>query len=93
MHKRQRRFFSREFKLEAVRLITEGRRPVSEVARELGVKPERLREWRRQLAPELSPAARSEQEELARLRRELATLRMEKEFLGKAAAYFASRPR
>jgi transposase len=93
MEKRQRRFFSREFKLEAVRLITEGQRPVSEVARELSVKPERLREWRRQLAPELAPAPRSEEEELARLRRELATLRLEKEFLGKAAAYFASRPR
>jgi transposase len=79
--------------LEAVRLVTEGQRPVSQVARELDVKPERLREWRRQLAPEVLPAPRSEKEELARLRRELATLRMEKEFLGKAAAYFASRPR
>ena len=57
------------------------------------MKAERLREWRRQMAPELAPAARSEAEELARLRRENATLRQEKEFLGKAAAYFASRPR
>ena len=57
------------------------------------MKPERLREWRRQLAPDLPPAPRSESEELARLRREVATLRQEREFLGKAAAYFANRPR
>jgi transposase len=93
MERRRRRHFSREFKLEAVRLITEGKRAVSEVARELDVKPERLRQWRRELAPSLVPAARSEAEELARLRRENAALRQEREFLGKAAAYFANRPR
>lgn len=93
MQRRKRRNFTREFKLEAVRLITEGGRPVAAVARELEIAPERLREWRRQLAADLVPAARSDKEEIARLRRELATLRMEKEFLGKAAAYFANRPR
>jgi transposase len=93
MERRTRRHFSREFKLEAVRLITEGKRAVSEVARELDVKPERLREWRRQVAPELVSAPRSEAEELARLRRENAMLRQEREFLGKATAYFANRPR
>lgn len=93
MQRRKRRNFAREFKLEAVRLITEGQRPVAAVARELEIAPERLREWRRQLAPELVPAARSEAEEMARLRREVSRLRMENEFLGKAAAYFANRPR
>lgn len=93
MQRRKRRTFSHEFKVEAVRLITEGKRPVAQVARELDVKPERLREWRRKVAPELVAAPRSEAEELARLRREVATLRQEREFLGKAAAYFANRPR
>lgn len=93
MERRKRRNFSREFKVEAVRLITEGKRAVAEVARELDVKPERLRQWRRDLAPELVAPARSESEELARLRREVATLRQEREFLGKATAYFANRPR
>ena len=93
MERRKRRHFSREFKLEAVRLITDGKRPVAEVAGELDVKPERLREWRRQLAPDLVAAPRSEAEELARLRRENAILRQEREFLGKATAYFANRPR
>lgn len=93
MEGRKRRHFSREFKLEAVRLITEGKRAVSEVARELDVKPRRLREWRQQLAQDVVPVARSEAEELARLRREVATLRQERAFLGKATAYFANRPR
>lgn len=86
MEGRQQGHYSREFKVE-VQLITEGQPPVSEATRELGVKPERLREWRRQLAPELAPAPRSEAEELARLRRENAMARQEREFLGKAAAY------
>lgn len=93
MERRRRRFFSKEFKLEAIRLITEGKRPVSQVARELDVKPERLREWRRQFAPELAAAPRSESEELARVRRQLATTQQELAFLKKAAAYFASGPR
>jgi transposase len=93
VQRRKRRQFSREFKLEAVRMITEGQRPVLAVARELEIAPERLREWRRQLAPELTPAPRSEAEEMARLRRQLAVKEQELEFLKKAAAYFASRPR
>ena len=50
MKKRDRRSFSPEFKLEAVRLVTEGGRLLSEVARELVIRPEQLRGWRRQLA-------------------------------------------
>jgi transposase-like protein len=42
---RPRRSFSSEFKLEAVRLVVEGGRPVSQVARELDVRPEQLRGW------------------------------------------------
>lgn len=93
MQRRKRRNFTREFKLEAVRLISEGQRPVAAVARELEVAPERLREWRRQLAADLAPPARSETEEVARLRRQLAIKEQELDFLKKAAAYFASRPR
>jgi transposase len=92
MQRRKRRQFSWEFKAEAVRLITEGKRPVLEVARQLDIKPDRLRAWRRQIQPE-QIAAPSDNKEIARLRRELATTREELEFLKKAAAYFASRPR
>lgn len=44
-----RRQFSREYKLEAVRLITEVRRPPGEVARELGVRADMLRRWKREV--------------------------------------------
>ncbi len=44
-----RRAFSPELKMEAVRQVTDGGRPVAEVAREVGVRPEQLRTWRKQL--------------------------------------------
>ena len=46
---RARRAFSPEFKLEAVRLVVEGARPLSQVARELKLRPEQLRGWKQQL--------------------------------------------
>lgn len=95
MQRRKRRQFSWEFKVEAVRMITEGKRPVMQVAKQLDIKPDRLRAWRKQIQPDapVAQAQESERQELVRLRRELATTREELEFLKKAAAYFASRPR
>ncbi len=94
-----RRQFTREFKREAVRLVTEGGRPVTHVARELGIHPTLLRAWQRQAAGYVGGAdedvfpgngqVASPNEELRRLRRENATLRQERDFLNKAAAYFA----
>ena len=43
-----RRQFTREFKFEAVRLVTEGGRSVTQAARELGIRPDMLRNWKRQ---------------------------------------------
>jgi transposase len=91
--KRVRRAFTPEFKQEAVRQVTELGRPASQVARELDLRPEQLRQWKKELARSgtVSVSARSEtlEEENRRLRRELAVLRQEHEFLGKAAAFFA----
>ncbi|MBK9692162.1 MAG: transposase [Gemmatimonadetes bacterium] len=57
MKKRARRSFSPDFKLEAVRLVVEGRRPLSQVARELDLRPEQLRGWSSSSRPaETSPA-------------------------------------
>lgn len=88
-----RRKFSPEFKLEAVRLVTEGGRPLVQVARELAVRPEQLRGWKRQLeaAGAVTPRVRTEsaEEENRRLRRELDVVRQERDFLKKAAAFFA----
>ena len=44
--KKHRRHFDREFKLDAVKLVTSGKRPLAEVARELGVRPDLLRKWK-----------------------------------------------
>ena len=50
--KRPRKPYPDEFKQEAVRLLTEQRLPRSQVARDLGVDPETLRRWVRELAPD-----------------------------------------
>lgn len=89
----KRRRFSPEFKQEAVRLLQEQRRlggSIAKVGRELGVGPELLRRWERELhgpvpQREWSPL----QQELKELRRELEITRQERDFLKKAAAYFA----
>lgn len=88
-----RRAFSPEFKQEAVRLVTEGGRPLSQVARELAIRPEQLRTWKRQLlaAGDVSAPVRVEsaEDELRRVKRELEVVRQERDFLKKAAAFFA----
>jgi len=86
-----RRRFSEEFKREAVRLAFEGSQPVSQVARELDVRPDMLRRWRRRLSGEgAKPSA--EEQEVGRLRRELARTREERDILKKALAIFSERP-
>jgi transposase len=81
-----------EFKAEAVRLYRESHRSLREVSEELGISLEGLRHWIKQA--EIDDGTREglssdEREELRRLRREVKTLRMEKEILKKAAAFFA----
>ena len=96
-----RRQFSREYKLEAVRMITEGGRAASAVARELGINANVLRRWRQRLTEGTRPAAAtpgngpvtSQDEELRRLRRENAVLRQERDFLRAATVYFAKESR
>ncbi len=81
-----------EFREEAVRLYRSSDRSVSKVAEELGISSESLRRWNQQAeidAGERKGLTTEEQEELTRLRREVKTLRQEREFLKKAAAFFA----
>jgi transposase len=96
--KSTRRRFSREFKLEVVRQLMTGRRQ-ADVARELGVDPQVIRRWKDQVQVDAATAfpgngrrARKD-EELQRLRREVAQLRAERDFLKKAAAFFAKTSR
>lgn len=87
--------FSPEFKEQMVKafLEQEGRKNLSEVARENGVGAETLRVWvkkYRELHPqEEAPLSISERARLAELERENRELKLEREFLGKATAFFA----
>ena len=90
-----RKKYTREFKREAARLAEESDRPVDELARELGIHPNTLYKWRRQFLEDgedafpghgkLMPA----DEEIRRLRRELARVKEERDILKKATQFFA----
>lgn len=89
-----RRTFDPEFKREAVRLWVARRAagvPIGRVAKELGLRPNQLREWAEHVTAEPAAAAVGETaaEELRRLRRENARLQQELAFAKKAAAFFA----
>ncbi len=94
-----RRKFSREFKIEAVRMITEGGHSVAQVARDLDVRSEMLRRWRKTLQQEGSGAfpgggtMQPRDAEVQRLRRDLKRVRQERDILKKALAIFSDRPR
>ncbi len=91
--------FSVEFREQMVALYLEQQdaKTLSQVAREHGIGPETLRVWvkkHRALHPVgEKPLTVSERDELTRLRREVADLRLEREFLGKATAFFARKYR
>lgn len=90
-----KRVFSREFKLEAVRLVRERGVAKSHAARELGVHVNVLRKWLKDYEADPTQAfpghgqLKPEQAEIARLKRELARTKAERDILKKAIAYFA----
>jgi transposase len=92
MAPRARSKFPPGFRRDAVALVRSSGKPVRQVARELGMSAETLRNWVKQDRIDQGEAeglTSSEREELRRLRREVAKLRMERDLPVKAAAFFA----
>ncbi len=91
----ERRKFTREFKLEAVRLIRGRGVSYVRASQDLGVHVSQLRDWVKRFSDDPQHAfpghgqMKPEQAEIARLQREVAKLKAERDILKKAAAYFA----
>lgn len=100
--RKKRRKFTMEFKREAVRIFESGQKPISVVARELGLHVNVLGNWVHRLGRDtlvvapVAPGSLTPSEievELTQLRKDKARLEMEVEILGKATAFFANRNR
>jgi len=95
----KRKYYSKQFKIDAVKLVTEQGYKVSEAARNLGIHHSSLRHWKKQLETDGNQSfpgkghMTSDKEELYRLRKEVKKLQMEREILKKAAAFFANEPK
>ena len=93
-----RKKYTPEYRQEAARLVIDTGRPIAAVARELGIGPGLLGRWvkaERERSGQIpsNELNSDERAELDRLRKELAELKLDNEFLGKAAAFFASKQR
>ena len=98
MERRERRHHTREFKLEAARLAGLGDKTKAKVARELGIRVNQLRQWRLDFEEEQrNGVPRGElataEQDVGKLRREIASLREENDILKKTAIYFAKAAR
>ena len=95
MSTKKRKTYNREFKLEAVRLITEKGYSIAEASRNLGVEYSVLRRWKKQLADDPQNAfpgkgqLKAADQELRTVQRELQRVKKERDILKKALAYFA----
>jgi transposase len=93
-HKRKQ--YSKQFMVDAVKLVKEQGYKVSEAARNLGIHHSSLRRWKKQLETDGNQAfpgkgnLGSEKKELYQLRKEVKRLRMEREILKKATAFFVN---
>jgi transposase len=90
MAQRRRPTYAPEFRAEAVKRVRTSTDSVSAVARDLGITPSTLRHWLAASRPQPEvPLTDDERGELRRLRKEVRELRLEREILKKATAFFA----
>ncbi len=89
----------KQFKEEAVKLVTEGNRPVAEVARGLGIHENLLRTWKKKYKEDPTGSfpgkghLKPQDEEFKRLQKENANLKEDREILKKALAIFSKHPK
>jgi len=91
--KRERRSYGAEFRRNAVSLVEDQGYTNAQAARELGIHQNLLRTWRKKYgksAADSSGLSESERDELDRLRKDVRRLRMERDILKKATAFFAT---
>lgn len=95
----RKRKYDKDFKIEAVRLASEGNRKITEVARNLGIHPNLIYYWRRRLADDSHHAfpghgrLKPDEEKLRKLQQELEDIKEERDILKKALAIFSKKPR
>jgi len=92
----KRRSYTEEFKVEAVKLLSESEESAAQIARELGIPQTNLSRWKREMEEDPEGAfpgkGNARDEELARLRRENAKLKKERDILKKAVGTFSQMP-
>jgi len=99
MTKRIRRKYDREFKIEAVRLVTERGTSIAEAARNLGIHENLLRTWKKRYLEDTKDSfpgkghLKPQEEQLWRLRKKLADVEQERDILKKALAIFSKEPK
>ena len=88
--------YTKEFKLEAIRMMDESDRPASEVAMKLGIRRNQLYKWKEQMTKKGDVASakrgrpkKADQSELSKVKQELKRVKEENEILKKAAVFFA----
>ena len=92
---KQQKVYTREFKLEAVQLVKSSGKPMSQIARELGISDSALYHWSKQLAEEGEQAfpgsghQSAQEEEIRRLKRELDITRQERDILKKVVSIYS----
>ncbi len=94
MVQKPRRIFTDEQKAEAVRIVSHSGKSISQVAKEMGLTESALRKWVKQAQIDAQPNPQGrltsvERQELNELRRDLKRVQMERDFLKKAATFFA----
>jgi len=98
-NKGERRRFDKEYKQEVVRLVVEGGRQVSEVARDLDIHQNVIHRWKREYLEDTEHAfpgkghMKPEEEELQKLKKKLVDVTEERDILKKALAIFSKHPR